>query len=203
MTPGEIGCFLSHQACWQRIVDGDEQFGAVFEDDVIFSEHLATFLNDANWVPADADLVKLETVKAAVWLGASKALSDGYEITRMHSLHCGSGAYIISQSAARQFLVATRRFVDGVDHALFNPACGACVGVRTYQVFPALCIQAQVLYRNAHALRGDLALTAHSEPRYRDSLAHLPWLKRKARSAARRIAHIARGHRRIVVPFVK
>ena len=32
--PGEIGCFLSHRACWQALVDSDAEAAFIAEDDV-------------------------------------------------------------------------------------------------------------------------------------------------------------------------
>ncbi|MAI68498.1 MAG: glycosyl transferase family 25, partial [Rhizobiales bacterium TMED143] len=33
LSPGEVGCFLSHRACWQRIVDQDLPYALIVEDD--------------------------------------------------------------------------------------------------------------------------------------------------------------------------
>ncbi|MBZ9811022.1 MULTISPECIES: glycosyltransferase family 25 protein [unclassified Mesorhizobium] len=69
LTLGEVGCFLSHRNCWSEIALGQEPFGCVFEDDVIISSHLLQFIgDDTNWIPADADIVKIETVLGRVWL---------------------------------------------------------------------------------------------------------------------------------------
>lgn len=34
LGPGEIGCFLSHRACWQRIVDENADHALIVEDDM-------------------------------------------------------------------------------------------------------------------------------------------------------------------------
>lgn len=34
LSNAEIGCFLSHRKCWQKIVEGDLPFGLVVEDDL-------------------------------------------------------------------------------------------------------------------------------------------------------------------------
>jgi glycosyl transferase, family 25 len=36
LGPGEIGCFLSHRNCWQRIVDSGHSYGLIAEDDLAF-----------------------------------------------------------------------------------------------------------------------------------------------------------------------
>lgn len=34
LSPGEVGCFLSHRRCWQRIVDAGWDYGMIVEDDL-------------------------------------------------------------------------------------------------------------------------------------------------------------------------
>jgi GR25 family glycosyltransferase involved in LPS biosynthesis len=34
LGPGEVGCFLSHRRCWQRIVDSDWDYALIVEDDL-------------------------------------------------------------------------------------------------------------------------------------------------------------------------
>lgn len=36
LTANEIGCFLSHRDCWQRIVDSGDDYGLIAEDDMAF-----------------------------------------------------------------------------------------------------------------------------------------------------------------------
>src|SRR5690349_9829713 len=63
MTPEEIGCFLSHRKCWERIALGSDAYGCVFEDDMLISKRAGLFLvQGTSWIPGDADLVKIETV---------------------------------------------------------------------------------------------------------------------------------------------
>ncbi|WP_293575366.1 glycosyltransferase family 25 protein [Phaeobacter sp.] len=35
LSPGEIGCFLSHRKCWEMIANGDDAFGLIVEDDMV------------------------------------------------------------------------------------------------------------------------------------------------------------------------
>jgi glycosyl transferase family 25 len=34
LSPGEVGCFLSHRKCWQMIVDSGEDYALIAEDDL-------------------------------------------------------------------------------------------------------------------------------------------------------------------------
>lgn len=44
LSPGEVGCFLSHRKAWEIISKGEEKFGLVLEDDAVFGEKLKQFL---------------------------------------------------------------------------------------------------------------------------------------------------------------
>ena len=68
--PGEVGCFLSHFEIWRRIASGNEPWAAVFEDDLRVSTDLGRLLRSHDWIPSDADIVRLEANR-------SMRLSDG------------------------------------------------------------------------------------------------------------------------------
>jgi glycosyl transferase family 25 len=40
LGPGEVGCFLSHRRCWQRIVDSDWDYALIVEDDLALAPPL-------------------------------------------------------------------------------------------------------------------------------------------------------------------
>jgi glycosyl transferase, family 25 len=55
-----VASFLSPSDIWQLIAMGSDWEAAVFEDDVHLAGDIATFLNSNDWMPADADVVRLE-----------------------------------------------------------------------------------------------------------------------------------------------
>jgi glycosyl transferase family 25 len=58
---GQIGCFMSHSDAWRNIAEGTVPFGLVLEDDIHLSDAAPTLLADPSWIPADADIVRLES----------------------------------------------------------------------------------------------------------------------------------------------
>jgi glycosyl transferase family 25 len=46
LTPGEIGCYLSHRKVWQKIVNENLYFALVFEDDFINNAALSKLMYD-------------------------------------------------------------------------------------------------------------------------------------------------------------
>lgn len=144
LTPSEVGCFLSHHRCWERIAAGSDNFAAIFEDDVDFSRNGTACLKDATWIPSDADLVKLEAYDQKVCVDRRALPTPGnYSVTRLWSKHWGTAGYVVSRAFAARLANNTRQFSVTVDDAMFNPRYAAVSEAVVYQIVPALCIQRQ------------------------------------------------------------
>lgn len=124
VTPGDIGCFLSHRDVWQRLVASGDRHAVVLEDDAVLADDAATLLGDDGWVPAGERLIKLERYGSPTGrLLVSKHGIDvrGRLLRRLYSKNAGSAAYLISREAAELCLAASRVIDLPVDHLLFNP----------------------------------------------------------------------------------
>jgi GR25 family glycosyltransferase involved in LPS biosynthesis len=53
LTPGEVGCFLSHKRCWEIIAQGEAPYGLIAEDDLVLDD--AVFLNALSLAERYAD----------------------------------------------------------------------------------------------------------------------------------------------------
>jgi glycosyl transferase family 25 len=146
LTGAEIACLLSHKACWTKIAEGDEPYGAIFEDDVVFSVKAGALLADTRWIPADADIVKLETFFNRTTIARKRiAAGHGFSASRLHRAHIGAAGYILSSQAARDLVKATDDIGIPVDHLIFNPTFETSSSKTIYQLLPALCVQNQFL----------------------------------------------------------
>ncbi len=107
----------------ERLAESGAPYAAVLEDDVVLDQRAPLVLQNADWIPAGADLIKLEHYGPP---GQSVLLSDftevghGFRLGRMRSRHTGGAAYILSRRAA-ELLLQVPRFDLPVDHLLFNP----------------------------------------------------------------------------------
>lgn len=135
----EKACFLSHRECWRRISEGQDEFGAVFEDDVHLSTDAAEFLMDEKWIPSGADVVKIETYLRRVWTDRRKVHAHGRSLRRLRSNHIGAAGYILSRDAAQKLLDASTHIEMPLDHLVFDPAYNH--GLRVWQMIDAICIQ--------------------------------------------------------------
>ncbi len=153
LTDSEIACLMSHRRCWEIVAQGNDPYCAIFEDDVVLSDGAERLLGDAGWIPADADVVKLETFLKKTVVGQRCNLPvDGFSLSRLHSVHLGTAGYIVSRQAARDLLGETVDIGIPVDHIVFNPIFSVPAGRRIYQMVPALCLQDQFLGERAVGL---------------------------------------------------
>eukprot|EP00760_Papus_ankaliazontas_P038076 PhM_4_TR8846/c0_g1_i1/m.56008/K11703/GLT25D; collagen beta-1,O-galactosyltransferase len=101
LTPGALGCALSHKRVWQRIVDERRQCALILEDDVEFSPSFP-YVMKKRWeaVPADWELVYLGGVdllsqgkpeRPIVAPGVRRAYEGQRELT----------AYVLNERSAR------------------------------------------------------------------------------------------------------
>lgn len=142
LSAGEIACFLSHRKCWQQIVQFEDDYAVVLEDDVIFSDKAGAFFSGTAWIPADADVVKLEVLTRKIITGIEpKNIWQGKEILRLYSSSLGTAAYVISKKAAQRFLEMSDKFSIPVDHFMFSTLFPYFSKFVCYQVVPAVCIQ--------------------------------------------------------------
>lgn len=176
LSRGEIACFLSHRACWERIAASRAQFGAVFEDDVHLSPDAAAWLSNSTWIPEDADIIKLEMFRRKVIVDrATVHLNPERQLMRLRSQHVGAAGYILRRETARMLLGLSEKISHPVDLFLFNPKCGPFEQMAIYQMHPALCVQDWLLRdrsnmvdigslleeeRQQHKLRGIKKLSA-------------------------------------------
>ncbi|MBA1139764.1 glycosyltransferase family 25 protein [Mesorhizobium neociceri] len=146
MADGEIACLLSHKQCWSIIAAGEDAYGAIFEDDIVFADKAGPLLAGADWIPADADIVKLETFFNRTVISRKQvACGHGFSASRLHAVHIGTAGYILSRQAARDLIEATNEIAIPVDHLVFNPRFATSSRHVIYQLVPALCLQAQFL----------------------------------------------------------
>lgn len=114
LRPGEIGCYESHRAVWQRFVDSGQPRVAVFEDDIEIDGDLGRVLDTLARSPARWDLVKLigrarERVQARFPLGRGR---DLVSYRRLPSL---TGGYVLTRTGAQKLLARRQRFGRPVD----------------------------------------------------------------------------------------
>ena len=114
LSPGEVGCYLSHVAAAERIVREGWPRALVLEDDFIlgpaFAPQLADLLRPGRPV---ADLIKLEGIRVGGECLAT--LESGVRVIRNRRPPSRTIAQVWSLEGARKFLAASRVLRRPVD----------------------------------------------------------------------------------------
>jgi glycosyl transferase, family 25 len=203
MSAGAYACFQSHRKSWKQFLESGGSHAMIFEDDLVLADGFSAFMS-SDWVPADADLVKLETFNTRMHLSRHpKFTVAGRDLFRLRSRHVGSGCYVIAARFVPQLLSMTEKVSEPPDELMFSDALPSFDKIVTYQMTPAAAVQ------------GNLLPTSPTEPGWAETsiverfLAGGPIITEVGESTTARIIrrvtqefHAARNATRyVVVPF--
>ena len=113
LTPGEIGCFLSHIQAWNLCVKNNV-ITFVFEDDFIITQNLEPVIEDLIGIADQWNLVRL----SGIYETKHQVLSHRklYDLAKNLGEPCGTAAYIIQPAAAKELLENAKFIYEPVDH---------------------------------------------------------------------------------------
>jgi len=123
LTPGELGCFLSHRAVLEKIVKKKLLISLIFEDDVVL---------DKNFITVIKNLIKCSYPWEAVrFLGKPKIATlmqrkiikiyQSFYLTRLATSPGGAYAYVISYSGAQKLLKSMENISCPIDTIMGLP----------------------------------------------------------------------------------
>lgn len=140
---GQMGCFLSHFKAWELIANGNEEFCAIFEDDVHISDDLKFILQEKSWIPADSDIIRLETSTNRVRLSKSPVMEyRNRPIYKVMSTSWNAGGYILNRNTARKLIGLPFTDHQPSDVLLFHYIESSVASkLQILQFNPALCAQ--------------------------------------------------------------
>lgn len=124
LNKGEIGCYLSHRKCWQKIVDEQLAWAVILEDDCVLNPNLAKIIHMMsvdeplkNW-----DYLKLTYLKPGCKLTASAALPhlDNFTLVDFYKVPITTKAQIVSFQGAKKLLAATKQIGRPIDVDIQN-----------------------------------------------------------------------------------
>lgn len=137
----EAACFFSHGKVWEKISHDTDPYGLVFEDDVHLSGDLRAFTDSDDWIPADAQIIRIETSTNRLLLDRGLQ-ANGRAVARVLSTAWCAGAYILSRETAQYLVSLEQPLYDHTDAYLFSHERSALARtLKTYQVYPALAVQ--------------------------------------------------------------
>lgn len=121
LLPNEIACFLSHAACWEKLVESDCEWGLIMEDDIVLSPRFKLFAASSEWIPEGVRVIQLHGTQQSFAVGESYPVHDTelLRILRPTPLCCF--AYFIHREAAAYALASYMPIPAPVDDWLFCP----------------------------------------------------------------------------------
>ena len=133
LLPGEIGCFDSHRACWEKVISTDRP-AIILEDDFKFDDFkfLDSFINLAK--VKKPLFIRLQGIfykpfKKMIGLGE-------LDLGTFDGDPAGTAGYFINPAAARKLYEASQSFFQAVDDFVCNEALHQCLvtGLQPYPV---------------------------------------------------------------------
>lgn len=137
ILPGEIGCTLSHRACYRRLVDSDKALVLILEDDAHFMEGAFTegFTEAAVRFMNCPEPTVLLLHAYFDYVGRGSFFYDKYLLYPVYNALFTTG-YLINKSAAKILLQKGIPYWVADDWLLFRHW-----GVRVYSLYPSAMIQ--------------------------------------------------------------
>lgn len=113
VRPGEIGCTLSHQKCYRKIVDDNEQYVLILEDDILLPKvKLDGLLKKAGKI-MDTDTPLVLLLSGRYWFLGTSRFVDYYKIANVYNAFL-THAYLINRAAAK-ILIEKRPYITADD----------------------------------------------------------------------------------------
>ena len=107
---GELGCFLSHRAVLEKIVNNKIPISLIFEDDVILQKDFKSVLENLINCPYPWEAVRFLGKPKIATLMQTKVLTlyKDYYLTRLATSPGGAYAYIISYDGAKKLFKSVK-----------------------------------------------------------------------------------------------
>lgn len=131
----ELGCYLSHLAAMQALLESPFEFGVVLEDDVVLGADFAPVVDALVRDAAQWDMVKLSGIRPGSPKPV-KALMPGRDVCVMFSKCSGASAYVVNRRAAQSYLDQLLPMQLPFDHVFDR---GWALGIQVRKVHPEVC----------------------------------------------------------------
>ena len=149
LESSEIGCFLSHAKCWEKLLMSQEKYALIMEDDIQFSNRSYDYINNEKWIPGGGHIIQLSTLhpqprKAIV--NKICPLPNGDSLVHpITPITWGTQAYVISREAAGYALKISKSSIPApVDAFLFHPLSTLSLRYPVYKLNPAIIIHDEI-----------------------------------------------------------
>ncbi len=129
LNPGEIGCTLSHFKCYHKLLQSNNPYVLILEDDITVVNELSDIDNIAQSLPTDQPWVLL--LSADYWFTKRRKFKNELNIAHVYDA-VGTYAYIINRKGAELLINKNLRPSNVADHwSLYRRQ-----GLKLFAVYP-------------------------------------------------------------------
>ena len=121
ISPGEVGCWLSHRAAVRTIAEGSERMALILEDDLDIHEDLPAVLQHLeSGVAGLFDVAYLHRYRLKRRYQPVRPLGGKHTLGFVRPVDSGTLAYVMTRDAAKCYIERVPRMVHIADHALYQ-----------------------------------------------------------------------------------
>lgn len=118
LVNGEKGCYASHLACWQWLLDSDHDAVVILEDDVRLAPQFAAVIEAIAALPSNWDMIKLigrpEDISGKK-LSHAQDLLPGISLVDYKRIPSLAAGYVLSRRGAEKLLASRIPFGRPID----------------------------------------------------------------------------------------
>jgi len=158
LTRSEKSCFLSHLSLWIKLLESNENYITIFEDDVVLSsKNINFFLENHEWIPPHVDILKIDCFSNKVSMNPKTYTINKRKIRQLKGVHLGAAGYILNRKSAFILInyIRSKKQHLPIDHILFEEAL-ATSQLNISQLNPALCAQSDRIVDYKYKLKSQL-----------------------------------------------
>ena len=105
LSPGEVGCFLSHYGLWERMIAEKSEIALILEDDAVWDDDFTDVIMRLSAIEWQWDLVLLSAGENISVDRVLCSVGDNRQLTRHKRRVWTTAAYLIHLSAAEKLLL--------------------------------------------------------------------------------------------------
>ena len=141
ISRSEVGCLLSHHACWRHVVATGRN-ALILEDDIVLAPELVAFMDRAGAIRG-ATAVNLETQRTLRFLSPEPLVVEGFDGWRLFELlnaTAGADAYLVTPRSAARLAAGLEKRAAIADAYLWSMP-----HIRRLQLDPGIAVSLDIL----------------------------------------------------------
>lgn len=127
---GEIGCTLSHQKCYRKLLETGEKCVLILEDDIVVRQNIDVIFPEIEKM-LNTEAPRIILLSGWYWYLGTRAIKEHYRLAKVYDAFL-THAYIINREAA-SLLIERRPFITADDWFYIRKK-----GVEIYAMLPHL-----------------------------------------------------------------